>query len=156
MRRKEKEVTDAELIREIIMACDCCRLGFRDGNGVYIVPLNFGYDDRGEKQVFYFHGATKGKKIDLITELGYAGFELDTNHKVNEHDIACEYSFRYQSVIGEGPISIITDREEKREALLSIMAHYSSQEHWDFPDAALNATAVFKLEVKGMTCKEHH
>ena len=42
MRRKDREITDGEKIREIIEGCDCLRLGLCDDEGMYIVPLNFG------------------------------------------------------------------------------------------------------------------
>lgn len=82
MRRNDREVTDSQKINNIILACDCCRIGFSDGNGVYIVPLNFGYVENGGKRTLYFHGAAEGRKINLIKQTGYAGFELDTNHKL--------------------------------------------------------------------------
>ena len=49
MRRKDREITDEAKIDEIILNCNCCRLGFNDGGKVYIVPLSFGYsrDNRG-------------------------------------------------------------------------------------------------------------
>lgn len=155
MRRKDREITDLRKIDGIIMACDCCRLGFADENGVYIVPLNFGYEVKGEKRSFYFHGAKEGRKIDLINRTGRAGFELDTSHEVTGAETACNYSFRYQSVIGNGTVSIVTDDMEKRAALQLIMSHYSEKNDWDFPDAAVRAVAVFKLEVRELTCKEH-
>ena len=55
MRRKDREITDLERIDEIIRACDCCRLGFQDGEGVYIVPVNFGFAWEDGKRVLYFH-----------------------------------------------------------------------------------------------------
>lgn len=57
MRRKDRQVSDAAMQREIILACSCCRLGFCDEGGAYIVPLNFGYEERAGKRTFYFHGA---------------------------------------------------------------------------------------------------
>ena len=61
--------------REIILACSCCRLGFCDEGGAYIVPLNFGYEERGGKRTFYFHGAREGRKMELIKAGGPVGFE---------------------------------------------------------------------------------
>ena len=56
MRRKDREVTDAGKIREAIEASHCCRLGFYDEGEVYIVPMNFGYTDEGEKACQYSAG----------------------------------------------------------------------------------------------------
>ena len=61
MRRKEREVTDVKRIKEIIESCRCCRLGFYDGSEVYIVPLDFGYEEYDGKRVFIFT-ARKGTK----------------------------------------------------------------------------------------------
>ena len=57
MRRKDREIGDPEKINEMIRACHCCRLGFQDVEDVYIVPLNFGFEERDGKRIFYFHGA---------------------------------------------------------------------------------------------------
>ena len=43
MRRQDRAVTDPEKIRAVIDACEVCRLGFQDGRGVYVVPVNFGH-----------------------------------------------------------------------------------------------------------------
>ena len=155
MRRNDREVTDVLKIKNIINGCDCCRLGFSDKDGVYIVPLNFGYTENEGKRTFYFHGATVGRKIDLIKKTGYAGFELDTNHKLNDSEKPCGYSFRFQSVIGEGPISIVEEIEEKKIALQRIMEHYSKRNNWKFTYEMAASVSVFKLEVDKMSCKEH-
>jgi nitroimidazol reductase NimA-like FMN-containing flavoprotein (pyridoxamine 5'-phosphate oxidase superfamily) len=76
VRRKDREIKDTYGIREIIRECDCCRLAFPDGKSAYIVPLSFGYDE--EENALYFHGAAEGKKMDLVRQTGYAGFEMDT------------------------------------------------------------------------------
>ena len=47
MRRSDREVTSRAEIVRVIDACDCCRVGFADAGGVYIVPMNFAYMDNG-------------------------------------------------------------------------------------------------------------
>ena len=84
MRRKDREITDRVKIKEIISECDCCRLGFNDNGKVYIVPLNFGFVERNEKFIFYFHGAKTGRKHDIMKENNNVGFELDTNHRITK------------------------------------------------------------------------
>ena len=75
MRRKEREVTDYNKMIEILKSCDCCRIGLVDDKGAYIVPMNFGYEDNNGKLTLYFHGATEGKKIDLINNQPEISFE---------------------------------------------------------------------------------
>ena len=97
----------------------------RKDREVYIVPLNFGYEVKGDTYIFFFHGAKEGRKNNLIKQKPTVGFELDTNYVLNEADLACGYSARFQSIIGNGVVSIVSEIKEK------------------------------KLEVTKMSCKEH-
>ena len=155
LRRKDLTVTDPTQIDEIILSCDCIRLAFADGIHPYIVPLSFGYRREAGTPVFYYHGAAEGRKITLSRTLGYAGFELDTNVQTNSDDQACDFSVRYQSVVGEGAVTELIEPQEKAEALQILMAHYSAKDHWDFPETALAKTAVFKLTAAILTAKAH-
>ena len=155
MRRKEREVLDSNKINEIILSCDCCRIGLNTDKAPYIVPLNFGYETINNIPTFYFHGAKEGRKMALIHENPFVGFELDTNGEVVGEGAACEYSYYYQSVIGTGKITIVDDLSEKLTAFQLIMKHYTQKEHWDIPESALQATTILKLEADEMSCKEH-
>lgn len=155
MRRKEREITDFNTMLEIVSKCDCLRLGFVDGDDAYIVPLNYGYEDKDGELVIYCHGAKEGRKADLIKRNGRASFEMDTKHELVVGDIACDYSYMYQSVIGKGNIGFVEDYEEKKHALEIIMSHYSDKKDWQFSEARINAVAVIKLNVSEWTAKEH-
>lgn len=156
MRRKDREVTDAVKIREIVENCTCCRLGFCDEGRAYIVPLNFGYTEENGRYTLYFHSAGEGRKIDLIARTHFAGFEMDTNYKLNEAETACEHSARFQSVIGSGSVTFLETKEEKTEALRQIMRHTTVKSDWKFDEHMLKLVCCFKLEVEEMACKEHH
>lgn len=153
MRRKDREITDPEKIREIIADCQCCRPAFCDQGKAYIVPLSFGYTEQDGKFVFYFHSAQEGRKLDLIRRTGYAGFEMDTHYKLNQSETACGWSARFRSVIGGGRVSIV--EAEKREGLQFIMGHLTGKDQWEFDENMLKAVCVFKLEVEELACKEH-
>ena len=155
MRIKDREITDPARIADIISRCTCCRIGFNDGGEVYIVPLNFGYEEKDQTYTFYFHGAKEGRKIDLIGTNPNVGFEMDTDYKLNEGDIACKYSARFQSVIGNGVMRMVTDTDEKKRGLSLLMEHTAGKRDWQFDDAMVNAVAIFKLTVTKMSCKEH-
>lgn len=155
MRRKDREITDFAKIQQIILNCNCCRIGFNDDGNVYIVPLNFGYLFENEKHIFYFHSAKDGRKIELIKQNPYVGFELDTNYKLNTADIACAYSARFQSIIGDGEISFIENSDEKIKGLTEIMKHNTGKIEWTFSEEILKEVCVFKLIVKNLSCKEH-
>lgn len=155
MRRKDREVSDFNKIKEIISSCNCCRIGFNDNGQVYIVPLNFGFTEVNGKYTFYFHSAKDGRKIDIIKKNPYVGFELDTNYKLIENNVACNYSAQFQSIVGNGIINFIEDIEEKKKALNEIMKHNTNRGNWDFNSDMLDIVCVFKLSVSELTCKEH-
>ena len=157
MRRKDREVLDEVKIDKFIRNCDCCRIGFYDkeNNEVYIVPLNFGYSNVDNKRVFYFHGAKEGRKIELISKTKKVSFEMDSNHELIVGKMACNYSERYQSVMGTGLISFVEDKDEKIAALNEIMFQSTGKKDWDFSEPMLNGVAVFKIEVTSLSCKEH-
>ena len=155
MRRKDREVTDPVRIREIIAACDCCRLGLCDGDRAYIIPLDFGFVENQGRYAFYFHGAQEGRKIDLIRKTGWAAFEMDCGHEWVLGETAQQTTSRFQSVMGGGPVTLVETEEEKRRGLLAIMAHVTGRDRWEIGRAALEKTQVFRLDVEELTCKVH-
>lgn len=155
MRRKDREVTDITKIQSILDKCKYMRLGFNDNGEVYIVPVNFGYKYENEKYIFYFHGARTGRKAELMEQSPYVGFEMDTCYELVEGNVACEYSAYFQSIIGNGNITVLSDIGEKREGLQIVMEHNTGKTDWEYKEAMLQAVGVFKLEVTALTCKEH-
>lgn len=156
MRRKDREITDSGTIDGIITACDCIRLGIAAEGAPYVVPMNFGYCHTGEQAVFYLHCASEGRKLTLLADNPRVGFELDTNHLVHAAETGCGFSFRYQSVIGTGEITFVSDVSEKKEALRIIVSQYSQRSDWTFTDAQAAGVTVLRLAVAEMACKEHH
>ncbi|MCD8126551.1 MAG: pyridoxamine 5'-phosphate oxidase family protein [Clostridiales bacterium] len=155
MRRSDRAVTDPEKIDAVIQSCDCCRVAFATDDAPYIIPLNFGFAWEDGVRVFYFHGAAQGRKIDLLRSSPVVGFELDANHHLNESNTGCQHSYRFQSVIGTGRAALVENGVQKRQALALLLAHYTGQSDWAFPDAALEQVAVWRMEVLTLSCKEH-
>ena len=155
MRRQDRAVTDPEKIQAVIDACKVCRLGFQDGRGVYVVPVNFGHVMEDGRHVFYFHGAAEGRKVDLVRQNGWAGIELDTGYRLQGAEKACGYTAAFRSVIGEGPIRVVEDPSEKCRGLTAIMRQATGQADWEFPDAAVDTVCVCKLTAEALSCKEH-
>lgn len=149
MRRKDKEISNASDINAIISNATVCRLGMVNGDKPYVVPLSFGYKDRA----LYFHGALKGQKIDLIKKNPNVCFEFDIAAEAIGEEDACDWSMKFQSVIGFGKASFTEGLEGKRQALGVIMAQYSDKE-FQFPEKMVNATAVIKVQIEGMTGKQ--
>lgn len=151
MRRTDREIKGFDEIVNVIKKCDVCRLGFHDGEYPYILPLNFGMQIEDGKIVLYFHGATEGKKYDLIAKNNRASFEMDCSHRLVMDNEEKSCTMEYESVIGHGTVEILSP-EEKEEALYILMKHYH-QENFEFNKDVMPVTTVFKLTVEECTGK---
>lgn len=83
---------------------------------------------------------------------------MDTDFAVytlKETEVACDYTARFQSVVGNGVVSIVSEIEEKKLGLSLLMKHNTGKREWNFDEKMVNAVIVFKLEVTKMSCKEH-
>lgn len=155
MRRKDREVTRFDDIIAIIKRCSVCRLAFNDtATGYpYILPLNFGFTLSQEgKLTLLFHGATEGYKYEVIARDPRASFQMDANHNLISDDERGYCTFEYESVMGQGKIAFIEERDEKLKALTIITDNYH-KEHFAFNEKAVDRTTVMKLEVEKITAK---
>lgn len=155
MRRKDREIVDAERIEQIVAGTQIMRVGFYDEGEIYIVPVNFGYVKNGEHYTFYFHGAKAGRKYELSKSAPKIGFELDRNYALIEGDSACSFSAEYQSVIGTGTLRLVEDRDEKISGLNAVMKQTTGRENWEYQEKVLDMVAVFRVDVEKMSCKAH-
>ena len=153
MRRNDREITDKTLIEQFIAKEQIIRIAFYDNGDLYIVPLNYGYTYENEKYVFYSHGAKAGRKYELSKASPNVGFEIDGAYELLEADAACDYSAKFQSVIGTGRLSIIEDDEEKIKGLNALMNHISGKAKWDYSKEMVDAVAVYRLEAEKLSCK---
>ena len=155
MRKMNREVTDVAAINELIEQMDAIRVGFFDGEEVYVVPLSFGYKEEDGKYTFYMHGAKQGRKPDLVAQCKTAGFELDKTIEVKTDAEPCDHTVTYNSIIGHGAIDEVTDKAEKIEGLNLIMKQNTGKGDWKFPDKMLEATFVIRITADWLTAKVH-
>ena len=153
MRRADREITDAAQIEAFIAQQQIMRVAFYENGEIYIVPVNYGYCRENGAYRFYFHGAAAGRKYTLACDAPAVGFEIDGNYAVTESDKACGYSASFQSVIGTGRLCVVEDAAEREAGLRCLMRQVSGNDAWEFDTAVLNCTAVFRLDVKTMSCK---
>ncbi|HBV87790.1 pyridoxamine 5'-phosphate oxidase family protein [Desulfosporosinus sp.] len=149
MRRSDKEITDQNLLDEIMMKAQVCRLAVSYKDMPYIIPMNFGY----KEGVLYFHSAHEGLKLLILRENTQACFEVDIDTQLVPHEQGCNWTMRYQSVVGFGEVEFIEDLVGKREGMKIIMQHYANDIMLP-SDASLAAVTLFKLKVNTMTGKQ--
>jgi len=154
MRRKDREVTDINDLLAIVEECRICHLGLIDDKGMYIVPLNYGYEYINQRLSLYFHSAHVGRKIDAIINNPNVCIEMDCDHRLIEGEKACDYSFGFKSIIGNGLASIVSDYHEKLKGLSLLMKH-ETQREFEFDEKMVNQVSVIKVEVNEFTGKYH-
>ena len=127
-----------------------CRIGLSDGHLPYVVPVNFGYQDR----TLYFHCAMEGRKLDMIRKNNHVCFEVDIDEEiVRRPGEPCGWSARYRSVIGFGRAFVVQKTEEKSEALNIIMQHYGGASY-AFSSKELEKVVVVRVAIDTMTGKK--
>lgn len=150
MRRIDKEIKDQEIITQIISTSQVCRLGLAKDNIPYIVPVSFGYDGTN----IYIHTAQTGKKIEFFEANPCVCLEFERGVTLKTHvSDPCSWSFSFQSVVGSGVISEVTDPGAMIEALHLIMKHYSEQ-NWNFTEASSVALRVWKITIESLSGKQ--
>jgi nitroimidazol reductase NimA-like FMN-containing flavoprotein (pyridoxamine 5'-phosphate oxidase superfamily) len=149
MRRNDKEITDTEVIDDIINRSAVCRMALSETNRPYLVPVCFGYRNR----TLYVHSAREGKKIDILRKNNNICVEFDVDHELVKTDRACAWGMKYRSVICFGTASFVDDDCQKREALDVIMAHYSSGS-FAYIDKELADMIIIKIEIESITGKQ--
>ncbi len=166
MRLAKREVKDPKRIREIVESCDIVRIGAVDIGGMFIVPVNFGYEweddglggpDGGgawPKLTLYVHSADAGRKAEAFARECDVAIEMDCDGGTIEGDYSCAYSRAYRSIMGGGRIHPVDDSAEKLRALTLIMEHAAPGAPCEFSEDAVDRVAIFRIDVYGFTGKE--
>lgn len=153
MRRKDREVTGIENILKILEKCEVLRLGLCADNIPYVVPMNFAYEANDNDIFIYLHCAKEGKKLDLIATNNNVCFEADCSHKIIKGATACNWTSKYESVIGNGEIFRLNGESEKIEAMDLLMKRYGFEGKPTYPERVLASVEVLKIKVTSISGK---
>ena len=157
IRRKDREITDPKIIEAFLNKQKIIRIGFYDktNDEVYVVPVNYGFIIENGNYTFYCHGGKGGRKYDLSKDGANVGFEIDGQFELIEGKKACDYSCKYQSVIGNGKIQILEDLEEKKKGLNAIMKQVSTKTDFEYNQRMVQNVCVYRITATKLTCKGH-
>ena len=154
LRRYKREVTDPDVIRQILEDCTVVRLGLQDAEGMFVIPLNFGYEYfPGEAIRLYIHSAKEGRKAAAFAKCSQAAVELDCQDGLIRGDYACGYSMAYRSIMGSGVVRKLETNEEKIHGLTLLMGHLAPGASMDFQKQHLDAADIYCVEVREFTAK---
>ena len=150
MRKSNREITNIDEIIDVIKNVSTIRLGFNDTPYPYVVPVSFGFDFNGEKLNFYFHGATAGKKVELINTNPNVCVEGDIFHRYL--DTIKSVTCLYESFIAYGKCTKLSD-EDAIYGLNQILKHCNYANHYFNPEV-LPILNVYKIEIDSITAKQ--
>jgi len=130
----------------VIQRCQCCHIAMIDPGGKpYVIPMNFGYKD----DIIYLHGASTGKKIDILKNNPAVCINFSTDHllRYQNENVACSWSMKYRSVNAYGNVEFIEDFEQKEKALHVIMSQYVKKD-FKFSPPSIREVMVMKLKAE--------
>ncbi len=152
MTKRERQITDPNRILDILNRGKVLHLGLCVDNEPYVVPMNYGYTQEGEKLVIYLHSALRGKKLDMIRANPNVFFEIDCDIVPFEGVLPCQYGVTYSSVMGKGIAQIVEDVEEKKKAM-SVLMQTQTGKDFSFVDRLVSMVAVIRIDVSEYTAK---
>ena len=117
--------------------------------GAYGLPINFIWDN---EHSIYLHCALEGRKIKLIEKCNKVSFCVVGKTKV----LSNKFTTEYQSIILDCVASIVTNDEEKTNALKLLILKYSPNDikiGEKYIQKSFNRTGVIKLTINNWSGK---
>jgi len=160
--RKVYEIKDENLIENILEDVEYGTLAICNDNIPYSLPLNFVSIN---KEIF-FHGAKKGKKIDIMKNNNNASFSVVESYSQlpsyfsTDTGNASPATHMFKSLIIDGTIEFVEDYKEKANALEFLMQKYQKEGGYKPLDnemykKIINATFLYKLVPEQRSAKFH-
>jgi nitroimidazol reductase NimA-like FMN-containing flavoprotein (pyridoxamine 5'-phosphate oxidase superfamily) len=154
------EIKDEKIIEELLDSVEYGTLAICADNKPYSLPLNF--VKIGD--ALYFHGAKKGKKVDIFKQNTQASFSVVKPYAMiqsyfsSNEELACPATQFFKSVIVDGTIVFVEKYDEKVQALSALMQKLQPEGGYKpLSDEAyvksINATLVYKLNVEKLRAK---
>lgn len=156
MTRREREITERTEILDILDRSMIVHLGLVDGDEAYVVPMNYGYTmDEDGKLTLYLHGATQGRKLDLMRKNPKVFLEMECDIKQFEGDVACRYGMAYKSLMGRGIAEIVEDPKEKMKCLSLFMKTQTGKD-FEFNEKLVKVVSIIRIGVIEYTAKRRN
>lgn len=150
--RREKLITDIDTVIDILEKSKVLHLGLVDGDEPYVVPMNYGYTMDEGKLTLWLHGATQGRKYDVIRKNPKVFFEMECDLQPFEGDVACKYGISYSSLMGRGTAVVIEDSQEKQDALTFLMKTQTGM-NFEFNEKLASVVGIIRIDVTDYTAK---
>jgi nitroimidazol reductase NimA-like FMN-containing flavoprotein (pyridoxamine 5'-phosphate oxidase superfamily) len=129
----------------------------RDGQP-FLNPSTFWFDE--ENHQIIFHSNVAGRVRSNIEDHPRVCFEASELGKMLPSNVALEFSLQYRSVVVFGSARLVTDPEEARRLLYSLIRKYfpllsPGREFRQITDKELRATSVYAIQIEAWSGKEN-
>ncbi|WP_458110625.1 pyridoxamine 5'-phosphate oxidase family protein [Bacillus sp. PK6-013] len=160
IRQKQLVCTDEKKIDQFLTEAQTGYLGMSTDEYPYVIPLNFVW----KNGYIYFHGASEGRKMDMLQENPNVCFTVSEQYGTMVHPIPAKTDTAYMSVILFGTASIITDLDEATSAMQALLdkyvpGYYSTPLHKThvekYRSSLGSKTVVLKIQPIKITAKEN-
>jgi len=146
------EITNKEIINEVLNNAEYGTLAICDKNKPYSLPINF-VELNNE---IYFHGSKKGRKIDILKNNQFASFSVVESYSMiqsyfsSNDELACPATQFFKSIIIDGEIKFVENYDEKVKVLSELMKKLQKEGKYkplseEVYQKAINATTIYKL-----------
>lgn len=159
MRRKDREITDFNLIADIIRKNNSAVVSMVDGDKPYGVMVNYAPVMDGRSVSLVFHGAAEGRKVSCLRANPAASIFI--NDRCAEEVIlkgdkpSGRSTTHYRSVMLQGTVRLVDDLEEKRPLAKAFLEHFGHSGVEMPPDQALAVTQFFLFTAGEITGKQN-
>ena len=137
---------DATFALEVLDKAPYITVSFTRSNGTpFGVPLSLA---RTDEKTFYFHCALEGDKLDCIAAHPTVALSAVTKCAPTVGPKDGSFTLQYKSAMAVGKAEMVTNRDEKIEALRAICQRFLPNHMDAFDDAiarSLERTAVVKI-----------
>ena len=137
---------DAAFALEVLDKAPYVTVSFTRPDGTpYGVPLSLA---RTDDKTFYFHCAMEGEKLDCIAANPMVALSTVTRCTPTVGPKDGSFTLQYKSAMAIGKAEVVTDKDEKIEALRAICLRFLPHHMDAFDDAiarSLERTAVVKI-----------
>jgi len=130
---RKLQIKSKEKIIEFLSSQQTGRIASIDENGFpQIIPMNFVFIN----DIIYMHSHIRGEKLDNIRRNQKVGFEVDKSLEFlpsyfSDPTDASLADTLYISVVMKGNASVVSDKEEKTNALNGLMKKYQPEGKYD-------------------------
>ncbi len=152
MRKKEREITDQKVLKEILKQGKYTVVSMCRDNEPYLVSLSYGYDET--KDALYIHCSQKGLKLDFINRNPQVCATVieDNGYKTGD----CSHTYR--SVVFWGKMYEIKELSEKKHAIDVLLNHLEDdpakyKEKSLKSDDAYQDVGILRLDITEITGK---